>query len=115
MYRFPDPSYYMQQPGLGVSAPPMQNSPVGIGSMSPMMGQQMSGGLMEFNDPTSAGIGNENMMSIILPMLMSMMQPGVGGFQSQPSRGGYGTPRPQMASPYSPLPTGGINRGSFSF
>lgn len=114
-YRIPD-----LNPGLGQMRPmgPMPNQPQMMQGPSPY-GQAPQG--MTFPEqgyqPSYDGIG---MMSMLMPMLMGVMQPGMGGFSGIGNQPQLPPPSPRMIgagmpSAYSPQPTGGINRGAFSF
>lgn len=125
-YRFPDfPGIgQMQQPQqpqmLPGAQPQMMQSSLGLPGGQAPYAQTMNAGPPYQNTPQSPfnGIG---MMSMLMPLLMGVMQPGMGGFQgigAQPQQGlPPPSPRIMGAGPpaYAPQPTGGINRGSFPF
>lgn len=97
-------------PSSSSPPPPVLDAPSGIGQPS-----QVPQGMIARPEPGIGQMqGQPDMMASILPLLMMLMQPGVGGF-SGGSYGGIGVHPGGPPAPYSPQPTGGISRGSFQF
>lgn len=102
--------------GSGIGAAPGVGGGPGVVPTSPLPGQRPGMGGGPSYSPGIGGFGS--LQTMLLPFLMAMMRPGIGGYPNggQGGGGGYGARQVQpMPSRFAPQPTGGIARGTFSF